>query len=72
MGKQPTIRLRSLRKLRVTLRRLHRNHSGATALEFTLLVAFITVPGFFIIRMGLETLHGHYRMITELNALPIP
>ncbi|MEM6551352.1 MAG: hypothetical protein AAF750_04405 [Planctomycetota bacterium] len=65
-------RPRAIRKLTVTIRRLHRNHAGSTGLEFALLLAAIALPGYFIIRLGLETLHGHYRMITELNALPIP
>ncbi|MEM1210786.1 MAG: hypothetical protein AAGI68_00665 [Planctomycetota bacterium] len=72
MPDRRTTRSRRLRRLSVRLRRLHRNRAGSTSLEFALLLAVITLPGYFIIRLGLETLHGHYRMITELNALPIP
>ena len=45
---------------------------GATALEWTLLVAAIALPSYFIIRMSLDTLVGHYQMMSALNALPFP
>lgn len=54
------------------LHRLHRDATGATALEWTLLLAAIALPSYAIIRIGLATLVAHYEMITTLNGLPFP
>ncbi len=53
-------------------RRLLGNRQGATTLEWALLLAAIALPSWFIIRMALATLAGHYRMMAALNALPFP
>ncbi len=53
-------------------RRLAVEQDGATTLEWALLLAAIAIPSYFIITMALETLLGHYRMMTTLNALPFP
>lgn len=62
------------RKLRLArlMRRLHRDQRGATALEWTLLLAAIVIPGYAVIRFGVQMLIDHYQMITTLNALPFP
>ena len=51
---------------------LAKNQRGATMLEWTLLLAAIALPSWFIIKMALSALAGHYRMMTTLNGLPFP
>ena len=53
-------------------RRLAVEQAGATTLEWALLLAAIAIPSYFIITTALETLLGHYRMMTTINALPFP
>lgn len=45
---------------------------GATTLEWTLLLAAIALPSYFIINLCVNLLVDHYRMMTTLNALPFP
>ena len=52
--------------------RLLTDETGATMLEWVLLVAVIGIPSYYIIVLALGTLLGHYRMMTTLNALPFP
>lgn len=52
--------------------RLSTDQSGATTLEWALLLAAVAIPSYYIIALALETLLGHYRMMTALNALPFP
>lgn len=54
------------------LARVHRDQAGATILEWTLLLAAIVLPSYFIIRIALFALIAHYRMIVTINALPFP
>lgn len=54
------------------MRRLHRDRSGATMLEWALIVAAIALPSYVIIRMGVAMLAAHYRMATTLNEMPFP
>jgi hypothetical protein len=51
---------------------LHKNQRGATMLEWTLLLAAIALPSWFIIKMTLSALAGYYRMMTTINGLPFP
>lgn len=51
---------------------LHANQAGATALEWTLLLAAIAIPSFYILTLALNLLVEHYRMMTLLNSLPFP
>ncbi|MEM7680522.1 MAG: hypothetical protein AAF288_01060 [Planctomycetota bacterium] len=51
---------------------MHRNRSGATTVEWALLAALIVLPSYLVIRTGLDVLIGHYRMLTDLIALPTP
>lgn len=50
---------------------MHNDQGGAT-LEWTLLLAGIGIPAYFIISLCLNLLVDHYRMMTTLNALPFP
>jgi len=59
-------------KLASRLRRLVAEQNGATTLEWALLLVAIAIPSYYIITTALETLLGHYRMMTTLNALPFP
>ncbi len=45
---------------------------GATTLEYGLLLAAIAIPSYWAIQLALDTLVGHYRLMTMLNALPFP
>jgi hypothetical protein len=51
---------------------LGEDESAATALEWTLLLAAIAIPSYFIIKLALAALIGHYQLITSINALPFP
>ena len=53
-------------------RALLRDESGATTLEWALLLAAIGLPSYFIFQLALATLVGHYQLITTINALPFP
>ncbi|MEM7624875.1 MAG: hypothetical protein AAF333_04525 [Planctomycetota bacterium] len=41
-------------------------------LEWVLLLAAIALPSYVIIRLGLDLLYTHYRLVTTLNGLPFP
>ena len=51
---------------------LARDETAATTLEWALLLAAIALPSYYILSIALETLIGHYRMITTITALPLP
>jgi Flp pilus assembly pilin Flp len=51
---------------------LLRNESGATTLEWALLLAAVVLPSYFILQTALATVVEYYRMMTTLNALPFP
>ena len=53
-------------------RQLRRDEDGATALEWTLLLAVVVLPSYVLIRVSLALLVMHYRMIVMLNGLPLP
>ena len=53
-------------------RSLLTDETGATMLEWTLLVLLIALPGFWLLNLCLQTLLGHYRMISLINSLPFP
>ncbi len=54
------------------LQGLMRDESGAVTLEWALLLAAIALPSWYIIKLCLTTLIGHYQMMTMLNSLPFP
>lgn len=53
-------------------RRLWADQVGANTMEWTLLLAFIAVPSYFITKLALDLLTGHYWVMTTLNGLPFP
>lgn len=53
-------------------RSLWADESGASLVEFALIVAAIAVPMYLVIRVGLATMAGHYAMTTFLNGWPFP
>ena len=57
---------------RVRRVRAHQDETGATSLEWTLLLAAIALPSYWIIQLALATLVGHYQMMTTINSLPFP
>lgn len=48
------------------------DEQAATTLEWALLLAVIALPSYYIIRLALESLVGHYQMMTAINSLPFP
>ena len=63
---------RARRRVAVAVGRRHRDQQGATMLEWTLLLAAIALPSYFIIRIALAALVGHYQLVTTVNSLPFP
>ncbi len=64
--------LRLCRAWRRLTRPFRGGDRGATMLEWTLLLAAIALPSFFIIQIGLRAVFGHYQLITTINGLPFP
>jgi len=60
------------RRAVVAALRAHRGVRGATMLEWALLLVAIALPSYFIMRIALEALVGHYRLVTTVNGLPFP
>jgi len=54
------------------LRHRLRSEQGATMLEWVLLLGFIAIPSFLILRLGMEALLGHFDLLLTINALPFP
>lgn len=59
-------------QLRWLWRRVALEESGATTLEWTLLLAAIAIPSLAITRLALEVLLAYFEMMSTLNALPFP
>lgn len=53
-------------------RSLWSDDAGATTLEWALLLAAIALPSYFAIKLTLQLLTDHYRMMTTLNGIPFP
>lgn len=51
---------------------LARDESAATTLEWALLLAATALPSYYVIRLAMDTLVGHYQMMTAINSLPFP
>lgn len=49
-----------------------RDDSGATMLEWALLLAGVVLPFWVIMQYGLDTLAAHYGLVTTLNQMPFP
>jgi hypothetical protein len=54
------------------LRKLWREQTGATTLEYGLLLAAIALPSYVIFKFALKILVYQYGMIVQLNSLPFP
>jgi hypothetical protein len=48
------------------------DEQAATTLEWALLLAAIGLPSYFVVKLSLEALIGHYQMMTAINGLPFP
>lgn len=59
-------------RLFIQLHRFVRDQTGATALEYLLVLGAIAIPSYFIIKMALAMLVDYYRMMATINALPFP
>jgi hypothetical protein len=53
-------------------KKLTHDQRGGATLEWTLLLASIGIPAYWLISLCLNLLVDHYRMMTTLNALPFP
>lgn len=53
-------------------RRLNADESGASMIEFALLLAGVAIPMYVVIRIGLAVLVGHYQMTTFMTGWPFP
>ncbi len=53
-------------------RSLLSDQTAATTLEWALLLAAIAIPSYFAIKLSLQLLTDHYRMMTTLNGIPFP
>lgn len=62
----------AVRRARDLARRILVGRQGATSLEWTLLLAGIAIPSYFILMLALNILVQHYRLVTTLNSLPFP
>ena len=49
-----------------------RDENGGTTLEWSLLLAAIALPGYYLIQLLMATLVGYYHMMTMVNSLPFP
>ena len=49
-----------------------RDETGATMLEWVLLLAAIAVPSYAIVRVAISAVVGHYQLVTTMNGLPFP
>lgn len=52
--------------------RILSDETGATMVEYTIIVAAIAIPMYFLFRIAMDTLLGHYAMMTFLNGWPFP
>jgi len=53
-------------------RALAQDEGGGTTLEWSLLLAAIALPGYYLIQLLMNTLVGYYQMMTAVNSLPFP
>ncbi len=61
-----------LHRIRESWTRSLADESGATSLEYALLLAAIAIPSYWAIKFALAALTGHYQMMTTINSLPFP
>ena len=48
------------------------DESGATTLEWAMILAAIALPSWFLMTAALKLLIAHYQMMTMINSLPFP
>ncbi|HET6429037.1 MAG TPA: hypothetical protein VFJ30_11530 [Phycisphaerae bacterium] len=58
--------------IRGRLRRLYRCEKGQLTLEWTLLLAAIALPMYWVFRVCLSVLTAHFRMVTFMETVPFP
>lgn len=46
--------------------------TGGPTMEWTLLLGFMALPAYWIIKMLLATLTAYYGLMTTINAMPLP
>ncbi|MFG0247658.1 MAG: hypothetical protein ACF8OB_02135 [Phycisphaeraceae bacterium JB051] len=46
--------------------------TGGPTMEWTLLLGFMALPAYWVIKMLLATLTAYYGMMTTINAMPLP
>ena len=61
-----------MRRLLGMLRRLGRDQTGQTTLEYAILIAAVGVPAIVVFGWLLTILSETYRMVTFLELLPFP
>lgn len=63
---------RALRDRLARSRRWLADEAGSTTLEWTMLMAFIGIPSYWIVKMCLNYMADYYRLMTQVNSLPFP
>jgi len=54
------------------IKQLAEDETGATTLEWALLLGAVVLPSFIIIQRLLDTLVSYYGLMTTLNGMPLP
>lgn len=54
------------------LRRLAADEQGQATLEWALVLAFVVLPMYFVFKVLMDVLVGHYQMVTFMHTLPFP
>ena len=51
---------------------LWRDQAGQVTIEWTLVMAAVALPMYFVIRVCIELMVAHFRMVTFMETLPFP
>ena len=54
------------------LRQLAKDQCGQLTLEWTMVLAFVVLPMYFVFRVCLNLLVAHFQMVTFMETLPFP
>ncbi|OPX24396.1 MAG: hypothetical protein B1H04_02150 [Planctomycetales bacterium 4484_123] len=54
------------------LRRLGRQEAGQLTLEWAMVLAFIALPMYFVMKVCMRLLVAHYRMVSFMETVPFP
>jgi len=60
------------RTIRGRLPRLYRQQQAQLTLEWTLLLAAVALPMYWVFRVCLSVLTAHFRMVTFMETVPFP